>query len=237
MPLLLALAAPVAVIVSIEDLKSVWWTFAIYQVGICLVLPAIESRVKGRSWREHAQLLGLLGARATVGSDRRNGVRAHLQFAAILGIVTALVTGAFLVLTRDRFLDPARLQVTLATWGVSPGQTTAMLAIMAVLNATAEELFWRGYFPGRVTLVQPLAPAATPIVLPAALYASYHAVTISHLVGRAGGVVVMTVGVLGAGLCWGWLRRRTASVWPALLSHGGAVIAYLAVHVWLTGWR
>jgi membrane protease YdiL (CAAX protease family) len=48
-------------------------------------------------------------------------------------------------------------------------------------------------------------------------------------------VAVMTCGVLGAGLFWGWLRRRTGAVWPALLSHGGAVIAYLAVHVWLTG--
>jgi membrane protease YdiL (CAAX protease family) len=47
-------------------------------------------------------------------------------------------------------------------------------------------------------------------------------------------VVVLTGGVLGAGLVWGWLRQRTRSVWPALLSHTGAVIAYLAVHLWLT---
>ena len=72
------------------------------------------------------------------------------------------------------------------------------------------------------------------MVLPAVLYASYHAVTISSLVGEALGVVLMTGGVLGAGLVWGWLRRKTGSVWPALLSHGGAVVAYLAVHYWLT---
>lgn len=235
-PLLLALAAPVAVIVSIEYLKSVWWTFAFYQVGICLVLPAVESRAKGRSWREHGELLGLLAARAT-GTGKRNVVRDHLQFAAILGVVTALVTGAFLVVTRDRFLDPARLRTTLTSWGVSAGQTATMLTFMAVLDAAAEELFWRGYFPGRVALARTRAPAALTIVVPAVLYASYHAVTIRHLVGRAGGVAVMTSGVFGAGLFWGWLRSRTASVWPALLSHGGAVIAYLAVHVWLTGRR
>jgi membrane protease YdiL (CAAX protease family) len=223
-PLLLAVLAPAAVIVSIEYLKSVWWTFAIYQLGICLVAPVIESRLKGRTWREHAVLVGLSG------TTRRT-------LAGILGVSTACVTGAFLVLTRDRFLDPGRLESTLEMWGVSTQETIAMLMVMAVLNGAAEELFWRGYFPGRVTRAQARAPVALTIVLPAILYASYHAVTISHLVADVRGVSVMTAGVLGAGLFWGWLRRRTGSVWPPLLSHAGAVIAYLAVHVWLTGRR
>jgi membrane protease YdiL (CAAX protease family) len=146
------------------------------------------------------------------------------------------VTGVFLVLTRDRFLDPDRLESTVAGWGVSPEQMLTMLAVMAVLNGTAEELFWRGYLPGRVADSRPDSrpPVALTVVLPAFLYASYHAATIGHLLGETSGVVVMTGGVLGGGLFWGWLRQRTRSVWPALLSHGGAVLAYLAVHFWLT---
>ena len=230
-PLLLAIAAPLAVILGIERLRSVWWTFAMYQVSICLVAPAIESRLRGRSWRQHAALLGLTDA----SDDRR---RSHHGWtpAIILGLVTALVTGGFLVLTGDRFLDPDRLESTVAGWGVPPEQVLMMLVVMTMLNAAAEELFWRGYFPGRVTETRPglRPPIALTVILPALLYASYHAATIGHLVADTSGVVIMTGGVLAAGLFWGWLRQRTRSVWPPLLSHGGGVLAYLTVHLWLT---
>ena len=73
------------------------------------------------------------------------------------------------------------------------------------------------------------------IILPAILYTSYHAATLYFLVGKISGVVVMTAGILAGGLIWGWLRQRTGSVWPPLLCHSGAVIAYLAVYLWLTG--
>jgi membrane protease YdiL (CAAX protease family) len=229
-PMLLAIAAPLAVILGIERLRSVWWTFAMYQVTICLVAPAIESWLTGRSWRQHATLLGLSNA-----SDDRPRSH-HWKPAIILGLVTALVTGGFLVLTRARFLDPERLESTVAGWGVPPEQILMMLAVMAVLNAAAEELFWRGYFPGRMMETRPGSPPpiALTVILPALLYASYHVATIIHLVGDISGVVIMTGGVLAAGLFWGWLRQRTRSVWPPLLSHGGGVLAYLAVHLWLT---
>ena len=229
-PLLLAIAAPLAVIVSIAYLNSVLWTFAIYQVFFCLVAPAVESRLNGRGWREHAVLVGLRRRKTDDGSASSRRV----ILAIALGLITMLVTGGFLVITRDRFLNPGRLESTLAGWGVSSEQVLIVLAIMAVLDPAAEELFWRGYFPGRVELAIPSSPAALTVGLPAALYASYHAATIGRLVGDTSGVVVMTGGVLGAGLAWGWLRQRTHSVWPALLSHTGAVIAYLAVHLWLT---
>jgi membrane protease YdiL (CAAX protease family) len=229
-PLLLALAAPLAVIVSIGILHNVWWTFATYQVGICLVAPALESRLAGRSRRDHAALLGLLDPPGA------GGPPSWRTTAIVLGLATALVTGGFLVLTREHFLDAERLEATVADWGVSPERMVIMIAVVAVLNAAAEELFWRGYLPGRVAVARPDSPAPVvlTVVLPAVLYASYHALTIGRLVGDAGGVLVMTGGVLGAGLFWGWLRRRTRSVWPPLLSHAGAVVAYLAVHFWLT---
>ena len=225
LPFLLAVAAPVVVIICIDVLHSVWWTFALYQVGICLVLPAVESRAQGRSWREHAILLGL---RAPETHGR------HVKLAIVLAILTALVTGGFLLLVRHTLLDPSRLAAALAKWGVAPGQTLAALGVMALLDAAAEELFWRGYFPGRVLSSKPDAPVALTVLLPAMLYASYHAITLAGLVGNVVGVAVMTAGVLGAGLVWGWLRLRTGSVWPSLASHSGAVVAYLAVHLALT---
>jgi membrane protease YdiL (CAAX protease family) len=220
-PLLLAVIAPMSVIVGIDVVHSVWWVFVTYQVSICLLAPWIESRASGRSWREHLTLIGLRGARSG-------------KLAVVLSLLTILVTGGFLMLTRDRFLDANRITTALTKWGVSNDNILTLLIIMGVLNAAAEELFWRGYFPGRVQLARPNAPAALTVVLPSFLYASYHAATIGKLVGNTTGVVLMTGGVLAAGLFWGWLRRRTNCVWPALLSHSGAVAAYLAVHLWLT---
>lgn len=231
LPVLLAVAAPLAVFISIEYLHSVWWTFALYQVSICIVAPAMESRSLGRSRHQHFALLGLVQ-----GTDDQTDARSWRKLAAILGVVTTLVTGSFLVLTRDRFLDPELIDSTLVGWGVPHQQVLTMLVVMAVLNAAAEELFWRGYFPGRVAEVQSGAkpPVTLTIILPSVLYASYHAATIGSLVGEAVGVVIMTSGVLSAGLIWGWMRQRTHSVWPSLISHSGAVLAYLAVHLWLT---
>jgi membrane protease YdiL (CAAX protease family) len=232
-PLLLAIIAPLDVVVCIFWLHSVWWVFATYQVAICLVIPAVASRRSGLTWREHAALLGLRRGHGRAGSMER--VRSVRGISIVLGLATAVVTAGFLVLTRDRFLDATRIEHTLAGWGVSASTVPVVLGIMAVLNAAAEELFWRGYFPGRVALASTSPSSLLTVFLPAALYASYHAVTIGQLVGNAGGAVLMTGGVLGAGLLWGWLRQRTGSVWPALISHSGAVIAYLAVQLWLSG--
>jgi CAAX protease family protein len=233
-PFALAFSAPMAVIIGIELLRSVWWTFALYQGVICLISPAIESRVNGRGWREHAILLGLVEG-AETGTPSR-GQRSRLLLAGALALVTALVTGGFLVLTHDLFLAPDRLDATITGWGVSSKRVPAMLAVMGMLDAAAEELFWRGYIPGRVAWTRPDKAGSTvlTILLPAVLYASYHAVTIGHLVDKGEGAIIMTGGVLGAGVFWGWLRHRTGSVWPPLLSHAGAVLAYLAIDVWLS---
>jgi membrane protease YdiL (CAAX protease family) len=229
----LAFSAPLAVILCLEFLRSVWWTFAVYQIGTCLVAPAVESRMRGRGWRDHAVLLGVLAPRVTDGSGASDDRLRALRLGVLLGLATVLVTGGFLLLTQELFLDPDRLEATLAGWGVAPHRVLTVLIIMAVLNATAEELFWRGYLPGR--LMEARSPAAAPmrltILMPAILYASYHVATIGHLVGDAPGVLMMTSGVLGAGLLWGWLRCRTGCIWPPLLSHAGGVSAYLFVYV------
>jgi membrane protease YdiL (CAAX protease family) len=234
--LLLALAAPLAVLFGLAYLGSVWWTFAAYHAGVCLVAPLIESRLSGRGWRAHAVMLGLMvGPGIVDDSQGRGGSPRWFRRGIFLGLVTALATGAFLLLTGERFLDEQRLRATFAEWGTPPEQVLPVLAVVALVNAPAEELFWRGYFPGRVAMARPARPSlALTIVLPAVLYTSYHAATIGRLVGRPVGVAAMVAGVAGAGLLWGWLRQRTGSVWMPLLSHSGAVLAYLLVYFRVT---
>ena len=225
LPVVLAVTAPLLVFLGLQALHSVWWTFALYQVTICLLLPSLESRALDRSWRGHLDLLGLVHDRPP------------WRMAWVIGGATLLLTSGFLVLTRDRFLDAERLQDATAAWGVAPDQLPAMLGFMAVFNALAEELFWRGYLPGRFTeRAQPTPPSPwQTIILPAVFYASYHGYTIGVLVRHPWLTALMTSGVLGGGLIWGWLRQRTGSVLPALFSHAGAVIGYLVVYWVLIG--
>jgi membrane protease YdiL (CAAX protease family) len=52
-------------------------------------------------------------------------------------------------------------------------------------------------------------------------------VTIQALVPVPWLAALMLAAVFGAGVGWAWLRERTGSVWPALLSHGAATTAYM----------
>ncbi|MCB1182377.1 CPBP family intramembrane metalloprotease [bacterium] len=221
--------APAVVVVALEGLRSVWWTFALYQVGICLVLPLATSLAGGRGLREHARLVGL----AVPPDAPRWGGRTA---AVILGLGTAVATAGFLLATQGAFLDAGRLAEVVAGWGVRADQLGALLAFMAVVNAASEELFWRGWAPGVFAAARPdgRPPVLLGVVVPALLYASYHVLTLARLTGEPGAVVLMAGGILAAGLAWGEVRRRTGHAWLPLASHGGAVVGYMAEYVALT---
>jgi membrane protease YdiL (CAAX protease family) len=235
MALALSITAPVAVVLCLVVWRSVWLTILVYQVGICLLAPAVDSLVGRRlSWAQYLRLLGLTGP----------GQRAGLRLGAFLAVVTFAVTAGFLMLTREVFLDPERLAAITHGWGISTRHVPWLLAVLVVLNAPAEELFWRGYLHTR--LVPPASDGTASaaagrgarrnvatwvvIALLAVGYASYHALTVGRLVPTAGSAALMFGGILAAGLLWGWLRQRSGSVWPALLGHWGAVAAYAAVY-------
>lgn len=218
-PAILAVLAPLSVLFGLQVLHSVWWTFLLYHVVFCLVFPALESHGRGLNWPKHADLMGL-----------RGGIP---YTAAIWGVITALITFCVLLLLRDALIPLKQIEITLVAWSVQPEQSAQMLLLMVLLNAPAEELFWRGYLPGRVALAYPKIKFVRPtvLVISALMYTSYHAATVGQLVDHKVGPVAMVTGILGAGLFWGWLRWRTGSIWAPLLSHLGAVMAYTLFHV------
>jgi membrane protease YdiL (CAAX protease family) len=232
MAVILLIAAPAAVMFCLEFLHSAWLTLLVYQFGICLVIPALDSVAgRGLSWAEHAEMIGLGGP----------GAGRALRWGAVVAIATATACGGALWLWGDVFLDPQRIRTILSGWGVTPRQTAWLYAIVALVNAPAEELFWRGYLHARWVpaprpersprAASPQPPvvrhAGASIAILAVGYTSYHLLTIARLIPSLTGAITASGGVLAAGLFWGWLRQRTGSVWPALLSHAGAVAAYL----------
>lgn len=216
---LLIAAAPLAVVVTLLLARSVWLTFIVYHLGICLATPAWLAAQRGVGALAHLRDIGVL---PPTGGRVGPGLCAGLVCALMMG-GTVLATFA---LAGSALLRSADLAGTLASWGVTPGRLPALFAVMLLGNALAEELFWRGWVHRRLS-GWPRRGAA--IATAAAAYTSYHAVTVALLTNGAAVTALFTLAVFGAGCVWGALRERHGHVWPAVLGHAGAVGAYMAV--------
>jgi len=202
---------------SLLVLRSVWWTFALYHGFVCVLFPLFHSLVLLRN-----DLRGYLSDVALVPVKLRLGL--------VLGLTLGAASVAGLGVGREVLLTD-RIDKIITAWGVDPASVPAMLVIMLLGNGAAEELFWRGWLHRRLeTWTQrPLAVAVA-----GAAYASYHVATIGSFIGNPLAVGLLLGVVFGAGVFFGWLRERSASVWPPLLAHSGATAGYLlAYHIWV----
>ena len=211
------LGAPAAVVGGLLLVKNLLVVFAVYQLGFCLVLPAIRNlALRGSGLGQHLDHLGLGGP----------GTGRNILLGLALGAVFAAGTlGAFRWFG-DLFLAGHDVPAVLSAWGVDRSNVRLVFWFMVLANGAVEELYWRGFVHTELARCR---PRPFVVLLTAACYASYHGVTVLLLVGDPAVALLFMAAIFGAGVFWGWLRERTGSVWPALLSHAAAAAAYMTV--------
>ncbi|WP_067198031.1 CPBP family intramembrane glutamic endopeptidase [Microbacterium sp. XT11] len=147
-------------------------------------------------------------------------VAAGVLVAAALGFVRLDLTFSALA---DQLARAVPEGTPLPPVGVVVAAQLAALPIAALVNslfAFGEELGWRGW------LVPALRPLGTWLALIASgvIWGVWHSpvILLGYNFGRTDitGVLFMVGGCVAWGVLLGWLRLRSASVWPAVIAHG-----------------
>lgn len=211
------LGAPLSVPLTLLFLHNVLAVLAVYHITFCLLLPLLYNLVVRRiSLRNHLRQLGL---------TRRTTLRGFLW-----GVSLAILLGGGTLLSfhllGDTFLRDNAVAQVLVDWGVTSTNLSWLFWFMVLINGPAEELFWRGFIHTRL---QSMPNRRLALILPSACYASYHGVTVFLFLSSVWVAGFFLLNIFAVGLFWAWLRERTDSVWPSLISHGAASAAYMIV--------
>ena len=149
-------------------------------------------------------------------------VAASILLSVALGFVQLDLTFAAFAVELEKALPPG---APVPPVEVVVFAQLAMIPVGALLNAIpafGEELGWRGW------LVPALRPLGTwpALLISGAIWGFWHSpvILLGYNFGRTdvSGVLLMIGGCIAWGVLLGWLRLRSASVWPAVIAHGSS---------------
>ncbi len=214
---------------SVRNLATLWVLAVVYLLAYaCLLAPAVGFfRILQWNWQGKiltaiVALLAILFTRALKPADfgLRWRIATGSQWALLAGIGAMIALPfAIIALAHGRAMMPA---------------TRETLAFQLIMPGVDEELLFRGYFQTRLNAVfhKPWnvlgAQMGWGLPLTAIAFAMVH----MSMVGRHFRVewsIPIALYALMQGLILGWLRERTASLWPCTVAHN---LANGVVAVW-----
>jgi len=195
---LLSLLPWPAVWLGMYRLDSIAWTFFLYH-GCCLLPAALWGR---RLWRG-----------AVRWPTRR-------QWACLLAALVCVVPLSLLLYTEigQRLLDVPDFDDVVTGRGFHSAWLLPFGVYFVVVNATLEELFWRGVvlneLRGTSEAVWTLGAVWTAFA-----FAAWHYLVLRLLL-RPGWAEATVLAILAAGILFAWMYRQTKSIIVPILWHG-----------------
>jgi membrane protease YdiL (CAAX protease family) len=166
---------------------------------------------------------------AALGLGRPRGRDLALGLASGTAMVAVMLVA--LVLLRDTVFGSGEVLAALGSWGVPREYLALLCAVMLALNGAAEEFFWRGYLHVRLA---PLRNRYIAVGLTTLFFGAQHIFVISSIVKGPAVAALFLAGILGAGAIWGYMRERSGSLVPCVISHMTVTAGYLGIFLYYT---
>lgn len=195
-------AATLAIFYGLVERHSLFSTFVVFHVVVCLGIPLVHGWWEGSlvdNWR-----------RAWGRFEKRGAL-----FGTALGVLlfTGILSGIGLILDKEERSDEIRR--VLALWDLDGRWIWWFSFYLVIVNSLLEELFWRGFVLQRLSHVLSRSVA---ILLSSFFFSLYHLIVATILFGVKWGAL-MTLLVFGIGIIWGWMKGMFPSVYPTWFSH------------------
>ncbi|MEZ4442115.1 MAG: type II CAAX endopeptidase family protein [Polyangiaceae bacterium] len=156
--------------------------------------------------------------------------RLDVSLGAALALVMYLVAMAVHMLWTSK--GPAEAWIIRVYLQVGDPQTTAkfLVGLAILVVAGAEEIVWRGLVFG---LLEDIHSGATAWLATSGLYALVHVSTLYLLRDPMLGLnPLVLIAAIGAGLVWGYLRKRFERLGPSLFAHAFFTWAIVEFPLW-----
>ncbi|MFB0843335.1 CPBP family intramembrane glutamic endopeptidase [Paenibacillus oleatilyticus] len=213
---MLFLGPTVMIAAGLQGMHSVPLTFALFY-GWLLLVPLGSYVLHRRT--------GALADSQVQTERKRQKTDILLGIGSGAAFFGAIVAAA--VQFHPLFLDIPRLKGLLQAWHFSGEHTIWLVLVLLVLNPLLEETYWRGYVLRKLTdgRIRP----AMAVFLTSLFYSLYHVLSIVPIFERPWNIGLV-LPVFAAGLFWGWMRLRHASLTGSVLSHSFADAGIMCIY-------
>ncbi|MFH0905735.1 MAG: CPBP family intramembrane glutamic endopeptidase [archaeon] len=218
---LLLIFAPLSVILTLLIFKNAFITFLVYQLFICLVIPIIDLIIISKNnFRESLIVIGI----------KKENSKHSISNGLFFGIIFFLIIIASYYVFKDKFLDINRINLVLASFGITTASFTfiLMISFIVIFNSILEEVFWRGYlYYNLLTKLQ--LSKINIILLTSFFFTSYHVFTIISFLGFN---IVSTFAIICLfliSLFWGYLRFKFDNLISTIIIHFFCSLGYILI--------